>query len=47
MTPDDAPEPLAKFVTLSHYFDSNLMHDLVSGKSVTGILHLVNKTPLE
>ena len=23
------------------------MHDVVSGKSVTGILHLVNKTPLD
>jgi hypothetical protein len=23
------------------------MHDITSGKSVTGILHLVNKTPIE
>ena len=28
---------------MSHYVDANLMHDVVSGKSVTGILHLVNK----
>jgi hypothetical protein len=23
------------------------MHDITSGKSVTGILHLVNKTPMD
>jgi len=45
--PNDIPEPLGKFVTLSHYVDANLMHDITSGKSVTGILHLINKTPLE
>jgi hypothetical protein len=33
------------YVTLSHYVDANLMHDVTSGKSVTGILHLVNMTP--
>ena len=47
LKPDDAPEPLGKFVTMSHYVDANLMHDVLSGKSVTGILHLVNKTPLD
>ena len=47
LKPDDAPELLGKFVTMSHYVDANLLHDLVSGKSVTGILHLVNKTPLD
>ena len=29
------------------YVDANLMHDLLSGKSVTGILHLLNKTPID
>jgi hypothetical protein len=33
--PKDAPEPLGKHVTLSHYIDANL------------ILHLINKTPLD
>jgi hypothetical protein len=46
LLPKDAPEPLGKYVTLSHYVDANLMHDITSGKSVTGILHLVNKTPI-
>jgi hypothetical protein len=45
--PDDAPEPLGKFVTLTHYVDANLMHDMVTGRSVTGILHLINKTPVD
>jgi hypothetical protein len=45
--PKDAPEPLGKYVTLSHYIDANLMHDVTTGKSVTGILHLINKTPLD
>jgi hypothetical protein len=45
--PKDAPEPLGKYVTLSHYVDANLMLDVMTGKSVTGILHLINKTPLD
>ena len=45
--PDDAPEPLGRSVTLTHYVDANLMHDMVSGRSVTGILHLINKTPVD
>jgi hypothetical protein len=45
--PKDAPEPLGKYVTLSHYVDANLMHNITTGKSVTGIIHLINKTPLD
>jgi hypothetical protein len=45
--PKDAPEPLGKHITLSYYVDANLMHDVTTGKSVTGILHLINKTPLD
>jgi hypothetical protein len=45
--PTDAPEPLGNYVTTTHYVDANLMHDLVTGRSVTGILHLLNKTPIE
>jgi hypothetical protein len=47
LIPKDVPEPLGKYVTLSHYVDANIMHDITSGKSVTGILHLVNKTPID
>jgi hypothetical protein len=47
MLPSDAPKPLGKYVTLTHYYDANLFHDIVTGRSVTGILHLINKTPLD
>ena len=45
--PSDAPKPLGKYVTLTHYVDANLMHDVTTGRSVTGILHLLNKTPID
>ena len=45
--PHDAPTPLGRYVTTTHFVDANLMHCMVSGKSVTGILHLVNQTPID
>jgi hypothetical protein len=47
LLPVDAPEPLGNCVTLTHYVDANLMHDVATGRPVTGILHLINKTPIE
>ena len=47
LVPKDAPDPLGKAVTLTHYVDANLMHDIVTGRSVTGILHMINKMPLD
>jgi hypothetical protein len=47
MLPADAPEALGKHVTLSHFVDANLMHDLVTGRSLSGALHLLNKTPID
>lgn len=44
--PPDVPTPLGKYVMLTHYFDANLYHDMLTGRSVTGILHLFNKTPI-
>jgi hypothetical protein len=32
---------------LTHYVDANLYHDMITGRSVTGILHLANKTPID
>ena len=43
LVPEDAPEPLGKFVTLTHFVDANLLHDLATGCSVTGIVHLANQ----
>jgi hypothetical protein len=45
--PMDIPEPKGKYVTLSHYFDVNLYHDMVTGRSVTAILHFLNQTPMD
>jgi hypothetical protein len=45
--PTDAPKPLGKRVQFTSYVDANLYHDMISGKSVTGILHLANKTLID
>lgn len=45
--PKDAPRPLGKPVKTTTFFDANLFHDLISGRSVTGVLHLLNKTPID
>ena len=47
LLPTDAPEPLGNRVTLTHYVDANLYHDAITGRSVTGCLHLVNATPID
>ncbi len=43
----DIPEPKGKYVTLSHYFDVSLNHDMVTGILVTAILHFLNQTPMD
>ena len=45
--PDHIPPALGNMVDTTTYVDANLLHDLLSGCSVTGILHLFNKTPLD
>jgi hypothetical protein len=45
--PRDAPKPLGKRVVLTSYVDANLHHDFVTGRSVTGVLHFINKTPVD
>jgi hypothetical protein len=45
--PTDILEQKGKYVTLSHYFDVNLYHDMVTGRSVTAILHFLNQTPMD
>jgi hypothetical protein len=45
--PEDAPAPLGRHVSLTHFVDANLLHCLLTGRSVTGILHLVNQTPID
>ena len=45
--PDDMPEPLGKAVCTTTIMDANLNHCLATGKSLTGCLHFVNKTPVD
>ena len=41
---DDMPCPLGREVVTTSFVDANLYHDLISGRSVTGCLHMINKT---
>ena len=43
----DIPEPLGKLVLTTTFKDANLYHDFITGRAVTGILHLLNKTPFD
>ena len=45
--PDYAPAPKGKVVRHSTFVDANLMHCLVTGKACTGVIHLVNGTPID
>ena len=37
--PKDAPEPLGKSVSTTIFLDANHLHDLITGRSVTVVLH--------
>ena len=41
--PTDAPEPLRSYVVTTSYHDANFYHNVLTGRSVTGVLRLVNK----
>ena len=45
--PDDMPDPLGKEVISTTTMDENLNHCLATGKSWTGCLYFVNKTPAD
>ena len=45
--PMNAPPPLGKRIILTHYFDASLMHDVLSGKAVTGVCTFYQKTPVD
>ena len=45
--PPDMPIPRGKPVRTTTYEDANLMHDLATGRSMTGILHVLNQTPIQ
>ena len=45
--PDDAPIPRGKPVRMSTFVDANLLHCRATGRSASGILHLLNDTPID
>jgi len=45
--PPNAPEPKGKAVVLTTFVDANLLHDLTTGRSATGVIHMINQTPVE
>ena len=45
--PTNLPVARGKPVLMTTFADANLGHDVVSGKSVTGLLHFLNKTPID
>jgi hypothetical protein len=45
--PEDVPPPLGKEVVTQTYIDANLYHDFLTGRATTGILHFINKTPID
>jgi hypothetical protein len=47
LLPKDAPKPLGNAVTTITYTDANLYHDMPTGRSVTGILHLCSQTLID
>jgi hypothetical protein len=47
LLPKDAPKPLGKAVTTITYTDANLYHDMLTGISFTGILHLCIQTLID
>ena len=45
--PKDMPIPKGKPVTTTTFVDANLAHCMVTGRSCTGVLHMLNKTPID
>ena len=45
--PSGLPVPEGKSVITSTYKDAKLYHDMATGRAVTGVLHYLNKTPID
>eukprot|EP00977_Amphora_coffeiformis_P021364 scaffold9242_cov113-Amphora_coffeaeformis.AAC.2 len=42
-----APTPKGRMVCTMSFVDANLMHDVITGRSCTGILEFLNQTPID
>jgi hypothetical protein len=47
LIPKNIPTPLGKPVVCSHYTNANLYHDMINGRAVTGVMHMVTSTPID
>ena len=47
ITPRDAPTPKGAPISLTTYKDANLYHDFLTGRALTGVIHLLNGTPID
>ncbi|MDJ0828176.1 MAG: reverse transcriptase domain-containing protein, partial [Rhodobacter sp.] len=45
--PENMPVPKGKPMRTTTFKDANLMHDLATGRSCTGIIHFLNQTPID
>jgi hypothetical protein len=45
--PSDMPPPKGKVMRTTCYADANLLHCLATGRSMSGIIHLLNQTPIQ
>ena len=46
-TPHNAPASLGKYDVTISYHDANRFHNVITGQSVVGVLHILNKTPID
>ena len=47
LIPHDAPALLGKYVVTVIYHDANLHHNVITSRSVIGVLDMLNKTPVD
>ena len=47
ITPHDAPTPFRKHAVTIIYHDANMFHNVITGRSVTGVIHVLNKNPID
>jgi hypothetical protein len=45
--PEKCLTPRGKSVCTTTYKDANLHHDMCTGRAITGVLHFINKTPID
>ena len=45
--PENAPPPKGKPIRTTTFIDANLMHDFTTGRAASGVLHMLNQTPID